>query len=76
MAQFWGIQTIPEVIWSSGGIDRLKGLKIHWQFVCAGSILFTDLMCWLYANGKQTDCDPVDVGSIPSGQPNGSLFQW
>ena len=26
MAQFWGIQTIPEVICSSGGIGRRKGL--------------------------------------------------
>ena len=40
------------------------------------SIFFTDSICWLYANGKQIGCDPIDVGSIPSGQPNGFLFQW
>lgn len=53
-----------------------RDLKSIGQFVCASSILFTDSICWLYANGKQIGCDPVDVGSIPSSQPNGSLFQW
>ena len=38
------------------------------------SILLTDSICWLYANGKQTGCDPVDVGSIPSGQPKWFLI--
>lgn len=38
------------------------------------SILLTDSICWLYANGKQTGCDPVDVGSIPSGQPKRSVI--
>lgn len=49
----------------------LKSIK---QFVCASSILLTDSICWLYANGKQTGCDPVDVGSIPSGQPKWSVI--
>ena len=38
------------------------------------SILLTGSICWLYANGKQIDCDSIDVGSIPPSQPKRSVI--
>lgn len=51
-----------------------NGRTLDFQSSDRSSILLTDSICWLYANGKQIGCDPIDVSSILSSQPNWSVI--